>query len=43
MLGRLNAGAGAHFSVNLVGVDADPGEVAELIVSRVHGRQAGVG
>jgi hypothetical protein len=40
---RLNAASGlSPFSVNLVGLDADPSEVAELIMSKVYaGRAAG--
>ena len=34
LLARLNAGAGFPLSINLAGLDADPGEVAEMIMSK---------
>jgi hypothetical protein len=45
MLARLNRGSGlSPFSVNLVGLDADPMQVAELIMSRcMANRPAGAG
>ena len=37
LLARVNAGAGFPLSINLAGLDADPGEVAEMIVSKSAG------
>ena len=37
LLARLNAGAGFPLSINLAGLDADPGVVAEMIMARSGG------